>query len=247
MWLQNEAGHDEHSPAGTRSRRRSGTASVTSSIRCTTSTTASPTRTTASITGQRGIAGRGVLADVGRWREAQGRPLQPNKSDPIEADDLVDARGSGHDRRDGRRPARPHRMDRAGTDRTTNAGRALASTPPDIRAAGCVRAETNWKLLWNLHISAVGVDNPSVEVWPPAAFVKPEELAEILSEPRAAGRDLHAHPAAAVARPAARRVLRPRSLAEDCAADGVYEFFFTSAPLNLKAGVASPPNALAIK
>ncbi len=37
------------------------------------------------------------------------------------------------------------------------------------------------------------------------------------------------------------------ALADDCAADGTYEFFFTSAPLNLKAGVASPPNALAIK
>ena len=36
-------------------------------------------------------------------------------------------------------------------------------------------------------------------------------------------------------------------LAEDCAADGVYEFFFTSAPLNVPGGVGSPPNALAIK
>jgi hypothetical protein len=36
-------------------------------------------------------------------------------------------------------------------------------------------------------------------------------------------------------------------LAEDCASDGVYSFLFTSAPLNVEAGVASPPNALAIK
>jgi hypothetical protein len=36
-------------------------------------------------------------------------------------------------------------------------------------------------------------------------------------------------------------------LADDCAADGRYECFFSSAPLNLPAGVASPPNALAIK
>jgi hypothetical protein len=36
-------------------------------------------------------------------------------------------------------------------------------------------------------------------------------------------------------------------LAEDCAADGVYEFLFTSAPLNVPGGVGSPPNALAIK
>jgi hypothetical protein len=36
-------------------------------------------------------------------------------------------------------------------------------------------------------------------------------------------------------------------LADDCAADGRYEFMFTSAPINLPRGVASPPNALAIK
>jgi hypothetical protein len=36
-------------------------------------------------------------------------------------------------------------------------------------------------------------------------------------------------------------------LAADCAADERYEFFFTSAPLNVPGGVGSPPNALAIK
>ena len=37
------------------------------------------------------------------------------------------------------------------------------------------------------------------------------------------------------------------ALAEDCAADGVYDFFFTSAPLGIPGGIGSPPNALAIK
>jgi hypothetical protein len=36
-------------------------------------------------------------------------------------------------------------------------------------------------------------------------------------------------------------------LADDCANDNRYEFFFTSAPLNIPGGVGSPPNALAIK
>ena len=35
------------------------------------------------------------------------------------------------------------------------------------------------------------------------------------------------------------------ALAEDCAADGHYDFFLTSAPLNVPGGVGSPPNALA--
>ena len=37
------------------------------------------------------------------------------------------------------------------------------------------------------------------------------------------------------------------ALADACAADGRYTFLFTSAPLNLQPGVASPPNALAIR
>ncbi len=37
------------------------------------------------------------------------------------------------------------------------------------------------------------------------------------------------------------------ALAEDCAEDRVYAFLLTSAPLHLRGGVGSPPNALAIK
>ena len=36
-------------------------------------------------------------------------------------------------------------------------------------------------------------------------------------------------------------------VAADCAADRVFDFCLTSAPLNLRGGVGSPPNALAIK
>jgi hypothetical protein len=37
------------------------------------------------------------------------------------------------------------------------------------------------------------------------------------------------------------------ALAEDCAADGVYEMFLTSAPMNLPGASGTPANALAIK
>jgi hypothetical protein len=40
-------------------------------------------------------------------------------------------------------------------------------------------------------------------------------------------------------------VLEP--LALDCAADRRYEFMVVSAPLNVVGGIASPPNAVAIK
>lgn len=35
-------------------------------------------------------------------------------------------------------------------------------------------------------------------------------------------------------------------LAEECRKENKWSFFFTSAPLNVPGGVASPPNALAI-
>ena len=36
-------------------------------------------------------------------------------------------------------------------------------------------------------------------------------------------------------------------LAADCDQDGVCEFFLASAPLNVRGGIGSPPNALALK
>jgi hypothetical protein len=38
-----------------------------------------------------------------------------------------------------------------------------------------------------------------------------------------------------------------RDLAGDCAADGIYEMFLVSAPLNAPGGIGSPANAVAIK
>ncbi len=37
------------------------------------------------------------------------------------------------------------------------------------------------------------------------------------------------------------------ALSADCTQDGSYEFFVTSAPLHLRGGIGSPPNALAVK
>lgn len=36
-------------------------------------------------------------------------------------------------------------------------------------------------------------------------------------------------------------------LAEDCAADGVYECMFVACPLNIPGGVGSPLNPIAVK
>ena len=37
----------------------------------------------------RGIVGRGVLADIGRWRDARGRPIAYDEPDPVMPDELL--------------------------------------------------------------------------------------------------------------------------------------------------------------
>jgi hypothetical protein len=247
IWLQNEAGHDEHlSGWNTQSSSQwdgfrhikhpvhgfyNGIADEEHGIH---------------HWAQKGIAGRGVLADVARWRESVGRPLVPNSSDPIDADDITST------------------LEAQNT--TVETGDVLLvrsgwiewyrMQSPDQRKAfndaghpcvGLRPGKENWTLLWNLHISAIGVDNPSVEVWPPAAFVEADELPNILANrERMDEIFMHIRLLPLLGLPLG-EFFDLAALAEDCASDGVYEFFFTSAPLNLNAGVASPPNALAIK
>jgi kynurenine formamidase len=196
---------------------------------------------------RRGIAGRAVLADVARWRESVGRPIDAESSDSIEPEDVmatleaeqvtVEAgdvlllrtgwlawyRTLGHDGR-----------------------AALASG--EFRSPGLRPGTATARLLWDLHIAAIGVDNPAVEVWPPGALmVDQAEAAAIRADPeRRHEVFVHFSLLPLLGLPLG-ELWDLDGLAADCAADGVYSCFFTSAPLNLQGGVASPPNALAIK
>jgi kynurenine formamidase len=194
---------------------------------------------------ERGLAGRGVLVDVARWREAQGRPLQMDAPDPIEPDDvlgcLADA-GVEVDEGD-------VLLIRTGwlawyrrLDAATRAAMAETHANPGLRPGVATAAA-----LWDLHLAAVAADNPSLEVWPPGALASAELQAAVQADP------------AQVAEVFVHEALLPLlglpigelwdldALADDCAADGRYTFLLTSAPLRLRDGVASPPNALAIK
>jgi kynurenine formamidase len=103
----------------------------------------------------------------------------------------------------------------------------------DLRAPGVEHTEEMARYLWDSRVMAVACDTYAVEVWPPAWSDIPFGF-------------LH-------------RVLIGQfgmalgelwwldDLAADCARDGVSEFFVTSAPLNSRGGIGSPPNALAIK
>ena len=174
---------------------------------------------------RRGIAGRAVLVDVGRYRQTIGDALRMDAAEPITREDVLAALAAQEVE------VEPgdvlllrtgwvgwyRELDQGGRD-------ALAA---DLAAPGLEPSEAICGLLWDLHIAAIGADNPAVELWPPTTFIH-TILLPLLGIPLGELWDLEA-------------------LAEDCARDRVYECFFTSAPLNLRSGVASPPNALAIK
>ena len=247
VWLQNEAGHDEHiSGWNTQSSSQwDGFRHIKHPVHNFYNGIADEEHGV-HFWARRGIVGRGVLADVARWRESVGRPLVPNSSDPIEASDIeatLEAQGTTVEEGDVllvrtgwiewyRSQSREER------DAFNAAGHPCVGLRP---------GPENWKLLWNLHISAIAADNPSVEVWPPAAFATPDQMQEIMGDlERLDEIFMHIRLLPLLGLPLG-EFFDLAGLAADCAQDGVYEFMFTSAPLNLKAGVASPPNALAIK
>jgi len=103
-----------------------------------------------------------------------------------------------------------------------------------VPGLGPGRATAEW--LWDHGVAALAVDNPAVEPIPPsggAASNGPDEM-------------LHVRVLAMLGIPLG-ELFDFEALAADCAADGVYEFLFTSAPLGIPGGIGSPPNALAIK
>jgi kynurenine formamidase len=118
--------------------------------------------------------------------------------------------------------------------RTALARRSVSFDGFRVPGIGPGSATAAW--LWDHGVAAVAVDNPAVEPIPPsagAAEFTADDMVHVrvltmLGIPLGEFFDLDA-------------------LADDCAADGAYEFLFTSAPLGIPGGIGSPPNALAIK
>jgi kynurenine formamidase len=194
---------------------------------------------------ERGLAGRAVLADVGRWREAVGRPLRFDTADAIEPEDLLGCLADT--------PVEVRTgdvllvrtgwltwyrsLDRAGRE-------ALAA---DLAIPGLRPGRATARVLWDLHVAAVAADNPSFEQWPPAGLVDGSWRTRLAEDPEDSP-EVFVHTAllALLGLPIG-ELWDLDDLAEDDATDGRYEAFLTSAPLHLRAGAASPPNALAIK
>jgi len=195
---------------------------------------------------QRGIVGRAVLADIARWRDATGRPLRHDESDAIDPREIAECLAA-----QGTEVAEADiLLVRTGWvawyQRQPSEVRNRLGDVGEFKAPGFASGEELARTLWNMHIAAIGCDNPGVEVWPPSQLTRAEYEAA-----REEQQHLHEVFTHCVLLPLLGLPLGEmwdlEALAADCAADGRYECFFTSAPINLPAGVASPPNALAIK
>jgi hypothetical protein len=179
---------------------------------------------------RRGIAGRGVLLDLGRWAARQGLGFDPAGLSHYSAEQLVATAAEQKVSLE----TGDILLVRTGwiqwycsLDRAERISLAR-KWPHDV--AGLRQGDDSLRFIWNNHFAAVASDSPTFEAYPP----DPDKGA------------LHETIIGLWGMPIGEMFYLER-LATHCEADGVYEFLFTSAPLNKFGGVASPPNALAIK
>jgi kynurenine formamidase len=175
-----------------------------------------------------GIATRCVLVDVVRDFAAQGRPWDPMAEQAVSAADLEAS-------------LKWHKVAlRQGDVLLVRMGWVAAfRAAPDVEArdamlrawkySGISGGEDMWEFLWDHRVAAIATDTVAVEVWP----MRPGQAAMHWAIPRL-GITIG-------------ELFDLDALAADCAKDGRYTAFFTSSPLNLRGGVGSPPNAIAIK
>ena len=189
---------------------------------------------------RRGIAGRGVLIDFARYAEHAGIAYSPgavssNERHAFTAGQLqacADWQGVQFQVGD----ILIVRTGWVGWYLNLNeAERTQLAQPGALQVAGLEQGETSLRFLWDHHFAAIACDNPPFEAYPPAP-----------NADGSAGAMMHETIIGLFGMPIG-EMFQLDDLADACAADKRYEFLFTSAPLNKLGGVASPPNALAIR
>lgn len=187
------------------------------------------TRNGMQVWARRGIAGRAVLLDYRRWANQQSIQYSPGERHEITVDELQQvARHEGVQFQTG-----DILIVRSGWVEWylgLNEEERAATAKSPHKAVGVAQGEATLRFLWDNHFAAVAGDAIAFEAYPahPVHGFMHETILALWGMPIG-------------------EMFYLESLAAECAADGVYEFFLTAAPLNKLGGVASPPNALAIK
>ncbi|KZZ95540.1 hypothetical protein AAL_04771 [Moelleriella libera RCEF 2490] len=176
-----------------------------------------------------GIVGRGVLIDYASWADSQNIPVEPFETESITTatlDAIASSQGTTF-----------HSGDilfiRSGWTRAYNgldaAQRAAAAKVMPPRAIGLESSKVTLKWLWEREFAAVAGDHPSMEAWP-------------CQNP---GAQIHQWLLAGWGMPIG-ELFDLEELSRACARRQRWSFFFSSVPLKVPGGVASPPNGVAI-
>lgn len=187
---------------------------------------------------RRGLATRGVLVDVARWRESVGRPIDVAAAEAVPLDDVYAT-------------LEAQRV-------TIEAGDIvffrwgwyewiLANGPGAMPVPGLERSERAAAQLWDWHVAAVAGD-AGVDPLPPSGSPStlPSPTADDLFDPAwCFAASLHfVIPWFGMS---IGEFFDLRALASDCATAGDWTFLVTVAPMNHPAGVATLGNAVAVR
>ena len=193
-----------------------------------------------------GIVGRGVLLDVERYLRDAGRPIDQTTPREITVDDL-EATAAAHGVRFEDGDILLVRTGWAEYCRTQMDEEARRAFKSGMRVPGLASTREIVAWIWDHRFSVVAMDNLGIEAFP---YTADNDITQAGQPKPEKGVDhnggLH-RPLLPLLGLCMGEMFKLDELAEDCAADGVYEFFFSAKPLNLLGGVGSPANALAIK
>jgi kynurenine formamidase len=176
---------------------------------------------------ERGLVGRGVLLDLKRWFEEHDDDYDPAGDRNFTVDELervADSQGTTFEPGD-------ILILRTGWGREYVSAKDGDRIRSGIFCVGLEPTDAIAAFLWDNRFSAVASDNCSIESFP---------------NPGGGRLALHLILLPLIGMPLG-EFWELESLAEACAADGRYEFFFTSLPVNVPGANGTPCQALAIK
>lgn len=178
---------------------------------------------------QRAIVGRGVLLDVARHLSQAGQALDVDSSYEITVADLEATAEAQRVTIETGDILLFHTgwMRFLLTQSTTERRRLI--NRDTLRAPGLEPSSHMVEWIWDRHVAAIACDSGGVEAMAPdPQFYLHFQCLPLLGIPLG-------------------EFFALDELAKDCARDNLYAFLFVSVPLNLRGGVGSPPQAVAIK
>jgi kynurenine formamidase len=175
----------------------------------------------------RGIVGRGVLLDVAAWAQRRGAPIDWRSATAVGVDMLEACATEQGVAVDEGTILLVRTGWQTGWNGTSYAGRVTISQSAQQIFPGLEPSPAMAEWLWDSGVAAVAADNPGLEVFPIGSYFLHIDLLAKFGMPIGEYWQLD-------------------ELARVCHQSGRFEFFLTSAPLNVRGGVGSTANALAI-